>query len=88
MSDVIAGANVALCAVAALHFWKFHRQTGERLFGLFASAFTILGVNFILLAAVDRGSELRPSVYLIRLAAFLLIIAAIVGKNRRLRDRR
>jgi len=88
MSDPLAGANVVLCAVAALHFWKFHRQTGERFFGLFASAFTILGINFLLLAAVDRESEFRPHVYLIRLAAFLLIIAAIVEKNRRVRERR
>ena len=88
MSDFVAGAIVALCGIAALHFWKFHRQTGERFFGLFALAFAILGVNFLFLAAVDRESEFRPHVYLMRLAAFVLIIAAIVEKNRRVRDRR
>ena len=88
MNDFVAGAIVALCGVAALHFWKFHRQAGDRLFAYFALAFATLGINFLLLAAVDRASEYRPAVYLIRLAAFLLIIAAIVEKNRRVRDRR
>jgi hypothetical protein len=32
---------------------------------------------------VDNASEFRPHVYLIRLAAFVLIIAAIVENNRR-----
>jgi hypothetical protein len=88
MNHFVAGAIVALCGVAALHFWKFHRQTADRFFALFALAFATLGASFILLAAVDRESEFRPHVYLMRLAAFVLIIAAIVEKNRRVRDRR
>ena len=88
MNDFVAGAIVALCGVAALHFWKFYRQTADRLFALFALAFATLGVNFLFMAAVDRESEFRPHVYLMRLAAFVLIIAAIVEKNRRVRDRR
>jgi Family of unknown function (DUF5985) len=88
MNDFLAGAIVALCGVAALYFWHFRRQTGERFFGLFAFAFATLGVNFIFLAIGDRESEFRPSLYLIRLAAFLLIIAAIVETNRRSGERR
>jgi len=88
MNDFIAGAIVVLCGVAALHFWKFHRHTGDRLFSLFALAFATLGISFLFLAAGGGESEFRPHVFLMRLAAFLLIIAAIVGKNRRVRDRR
>lgn len=83
MNDFITGAIVALCGVAALCFWNFRRQTGERFFTLFALAFATLGINFIFLAAGDRDSEFRPTLYLIRLAAFALIIAAIVDQNRR-----
>lgn len=88
MNDFVTGAIFVLCGVAALHFWNFHRQTRERLFGLFALAFATLGVSFLLLAAGDGRSEFRPQVFLMRLAAFLLIIAAIVEKNRRGRNRR
>lgn len=83
MNDFLTGAIVALCGVAALYFWQFRRQTGERFFALFALAFATLGINFILLAAGDRDSNFRPTLYLVRLAAFALIIGAIVEQNRR-----
>jgi len=83
MTDFLAGAVVALCGVASLYFWRFSRQTGERFFGLFALAFATLAVSYLFRAAVDNASEFSPHVYLIRLAAFLLIIAAIVENNRR-----
>jgi hypothetical protein len=86
MNDFLAGAIVVLCGVAALHFWNFQRQTRDRFFGLFALAFATLGVSFLFLAAGHRESEFRPHIFLIRMAAFLLIIAAIVEKNRRVRD--
>jgi hypothetical protein len=82
MNDFLAGAIVALCGVAALYFWHFRHQTGERFFGLFALAFATLGVSFLLQAASEIDSEFRPHVFLIRLAAFLLIIAAIIENNR------
>lgn len=88
MNDFLAGAIVALCGVAALYFWHFRRQTGERFFGLFALAFATLGVSYILRAAGNDVSDFRPHVYLTRLAAFLLIIAAILENNRRARVRR
>jgi hypothetical protein len=82
MTDFVAGAVVALCGVASLHFWRFRRQTGERFFGLFAFAFATLAVSYLFQAAGDNTSEFRPHVFLIRLAAFGLIIAAIVENNR------
>jgi hypothetical protein len=88
MNDFVAGAIVALCGVAALHFWNFHRHTRDLLFAFFALAFATLGVSFLFLAAGDGESEFRPHVFLMRLAAFVLIIAGIFEKNRRVRDRR
>lgn len=82
MNEYLYGAVITLCAVASLFFWRFRRQTHDRFFGLFAAAFVMLGLNYALLAVGDRGSESRPFLYLIRLGAFLLIIAAIVDKNR------
>lgn len=82
MNDFLYGAIVTLCVVSALYFWRFHRQTRDHFFGLFAAAFAMLGLNFILLATGDRESEVRPYLYLIRLLAFALIILAIVAKNR------
>lgn len=88
MNDFLTGGIVVLCGVASLLFWNFHYQTGERLFGLFALAFATLGVGFLFQAFGDQQSESLPHIFLIRLAAFLLIIAAIVEKNRHSGERR
>jgi hypothetical protein len=66
-------------AVCSLRFW---RQTTDRLFFLFALAFALLGTNTLLLAAINPTHESRHLIYLLRLTAFLLIIVAIVDKNR------
>jgi hypothetical protein len=70
------------CAGVAVCFLRFWRQTTDRLFLLFALAFALFGANLLLLAAINPAHESRHLIYLIRLAAFLLIIIAIVDKNR------
>jgi uncharacterized protein DUF5985 len=89
MSSLHAHINVILwsmtamaCFGVAVCFTRFWRQTTDRLFGLFALAFALLGVNILLLAAINPAHESRHLIYLLRLAAFLVIIAAIVDKNR------
>ena len=54
----------------------------DRLFALFGTALWLLGVSWLLLALVNPTGESRPDVYFIRLLAFLLIIAAMIDKNR------
>ncbi len=68
--------------VAGLLFFRFWRDTGDRLFALFALAFWLLSASWLMLAMLDPRDEARPYVYAIRLLAFLLIIAAVVDKNR------
>ena len=66
----------------ALFFLRFWRSTGDRLFAMFAAAFALLGLERMLLHFLGT-SEFRPGVYLVRLVAFVLIILAIVEKNRK-----
>jgi len=68
--------------VAGLCFLRFWRDTHDRLFAFFAAAFWLLALSWLLLAFLSPAEETRPYVYAIRLAAFALIIAAIVDKNR------
>ena len=83
MDDFLSGVIVALAVVAALAFLRFWRQSHDRLFGFFAGAFALYGLNHLLLTFNPRDSEIRPYLYLIRLAAFLLIIVGILDKNRK-----
>ncbi len=79
VSGVLAGSY----AIAALFFLKFWRQTRDSLFAYFSAAFALLVVQRVALSVVV-GARVDPGVYyLVRLAAFVLILVAIVSKNRR-----
>ena len=78
----ISGALAAGYAVAALYFLKFWRQTRDRLFAFFAASFTLLLVQRVALALATDLIADAHWYYAIRLVAFLMIIVAIVDKNR------
>ena len=83
VDDFLSGLVVALCLVSALIFLRFWKQSRDRLFGFFAGAFVLLGLNYALLAFNPRESEIRAYLYLVRLAAFVVIILGILDKNRK-----
>jgi uncharacterized protein DUF5985 len=76
----IAGALMAGYFVVALFFLRFYRETGDRLFAIFASAFFLMAVQR--LALFYYGELAGAWVYGLRLVAFLLILFAIIDKNR------
>jgi hypothetical protein len=79
---LIPGAIVMGYAVAGLFFLRFWRQTRDRLFLIFAIAFWLLGAQRLALALTSQMAESLTGLYLVRLFAFLLILLAIVDKNR------
>ena len=64
-----------------LFFLKFWARTRDRLFLAFALAFWLLCANSIALTLMGGAPQSHSEVYLLRLAAFLLIIGAILNKN-------
>jgi hypothetical protein len=78
----LSGAITAGFVVAGLFFLRFWKRTGDGLFLAFAFAFWLLGLTQALLALTDFPVEERSWMYLIRLAAFVLILVAIWRKNR------
>lgn len=112
MEQFIMGAIAMASTVAALFFLRFWRDTGDRLFAMFALAFLLLGITRLGLSVgydrtppptvqtteripmrdelLSRTEVVPPPVdesqthwYWVRLVAFLLILAAIIDKNRR-----
>ncbi len=77
------GALTALAIVCGLFFVRYWRSSGDRFFAFFAIAFWALGANWALLVGRDPSDEYTPYFYLLRLFAFLVILWAIVDKNRR-----
>ena len=81
--DFLGGAVSMGFAVAALMFLRFWRRTREGLFLAFAGSFLLLGVMQALLTLGGIPTEERSSLFLMRLAAFSLILAALWWQNRR-----
>ena len=81
--DFLSGAITMGFIVAGLFFLRFWRRTRDTLFVAFALAFWLLGLGQALLSFTDIPVEERSWLYLLRLAAFLLILVSIWRKNRR-----
>lgn len=77
---VIATGNFAV----GLFFLRYWRDTRDSLFLNFALAFFIAGGDRAAEMFFPHPSEASPWVYAVRGLAFLLIVAAIVHKNRRI----
>lgn len=91
MENCIMGASAMACAVIGLFFLRFWRDTGDRLFAIFAVAFWLFGLTRVALTiwpspAVrlpgHAGPEHEIYIYLVRLAAYALILLAVIDKNR------
>ena len=83
--DFLAGAVTLGFVLAGLFFLRFWKRIRDPLFLAFAFAFWLLGLGQALLALANVPVEERSWLYLFRLAAFALILAAIARKNRRAR---
>lgn len=80
--DFLSGAAAFGFLVCSLFFLRFWSRTRDPLFIAFALAFALLGANEAVLSLANIPTENRGPVFLIRLVAFALIIAAIARKNR------
>lgn len=75
----------AVAATAAfingVFFYRYWRESHDRLFWFFSLAFALLALSWTLLALFSPTQEARPYLHAVRLVAFLLIITGIVRKN-------
>jgi len=78
---LISGYLIAGYLLIGLFFIRFWRQAKDRLFGFFAIAFFLLAAQRALLV-IAAGSSSATLIYALRAFAFLIIIYAIVDKNR------
>lgn len=87
MNQFLLGAIAACCIVICMLLLRAWRRTDDRLFGLFAAAFGLEGINRTILASTANPNEGHPVFYLVRLASFVIILIAIIDKNRARRSR-
>ena len=82
VEQVLMGAIAFGSFLVGLFFFRFWAHTRDRFFLFFSGSFWLEAVNRATLALVPHASEQEPLFYLVRLAAYGLIIAAIWQKNR------
>lgn len=71
------------CFACGLFFFRFWREAHDRLFLIFGIAFWIMAAERVFLQLNSlQDAETRAAIYLLRLAAFLLILLGIWDKNR------
>jgi uncharacterized membrane protein HdeD (DUF308 family) len=81
LEGFLLGVIATSSLTAGVFFLKFWRRTRDSLFLAFAVAFLIEGVNRTAVLFVANPNEGSPAIYIVRLFAFLLILAAILKKN-------
>lgn len=79
-SYFLAGALAAGYLVIGTFFMRFWKRTADRLFIFFALAFVLLAVQRIILVFAP---DIETAAFSLRALAFLVIIFAILDKNRR-----
>ena len=85
--EFLAGAAAFGFFACGLFFLRFWSRTREQLFLAFSIAFALLGAGQAVVALAQLPTEEKGALYLIRLAAFLLILVAIYRKNQPRRSR-
>jgi len=78
----LAGAVTMGFFIATLFFLRFWQRTRDRLFLAFSIAFLLLGLNQAIVILANIPVEDRSPIYLLRLAAFAIIIWAVIQKTR------
>jgi hypothetical protein len=81
LNSFLAGTVVLSFLVCALFFLRYWSRTRDELFLSFSIAFGLLAAGQTILALTNIPTEERGALYLIRLAAFLLMLLAIYRKN-------
>lgn len=82
IQDLIRGASITSDICIALFFFRFWNEKRDAFFLLFALAFSLMAVSSLTVIIIGKAAEFAPFAYGVRLIAYLLIIFAIVNKNR------
>ncbi|HZS63405.1 MAG TPA: DUF5985 family protein [Xanthobacteraceae bacterium] len=81
MASFFSGMIAMGYAVAALFFFRFWKRTADSLFAIFGVSFVLLALGQTAGVVWQSYREDETWIYLFRLAAFILLLIAILAKN-------
>jgi hypothetical protein len=82
MVSFFSGMVTAGFLIAALFFFRFWKQTRDLLFAIFGISFLLFASSQAASLFFDAPRDDKTWVYLLRLAGFVLLLVAIIRKNR------
>lgn len=82
IEHLLRGASITTDVCIAIFFLRFWSEKRDALFFFFALAFALMAVSTFVVVWVGRIADFAPVAYVLRLLAYVLIIFAIVNKNR------
>ena len=82
LTQMLGGAVATASVVAGMFFLRFWQKGRDRFFLLFALSFFVEGTNRVALSLSTTPNEGSALFYCVRLLSYLLIIAAVIDKNR------
>ena len=83
MNLLLLGAIAMASVTVGLFFLRFWKDTGDRLFLFFAMSFLLEGLNRAALGLSPNPNEDQPFFYFVRFLSYVLILIAVVNKNRK-----
>jgi hypothetical protein len=81
MVEMLSGALLFSYFIAGLHFSRFWKRTGDRLFLHFAVAFWLFALNQLATSVPGVANETAGYEYLLRVLGFIILLAGIIDKN-------
>lgn len=82
LAGFVSGLLAAGYLTIGLFFARFYRKTRDRLFLLFAIAFSVLFLQRVATVVTAEWIENTTWLFGLRLLAFVIILVAIIDKNR------
>jgi hypothetical protein len=82
MNEILMGATASLSLVIGLFFLKFWRNTSDRFFLFLSASFFFQAVDRLLQQSHWGWSEEIPAQYALRIFAYVLILIAVLDKNK------
>jgi hypothetical protein len=82
LTSFLAGAIAIAHWAVGLFFFRFWHRTRDRLFLAFAVSFWLLSAEHCLRLTLPAAQDNSTFIYGFRLVAFILIIGAVIDKNR------
>jgi hypothetical protein len=81
LAPFVLGVLACGCAIAALFFARYYRDTRDEIFLYFTAAFGLEAINRALLTFETAPNEASPAHYMIRTFGYGLILVGIYRKN-------